>query len=547
MPQTISDHINFFCVPKEYKNKSIIFIVLIFIVFISTFITAFLFAPLGFDSHHQGLMFQGAMSFINDKMLYKDVYYHYGPLTALLHSFSLYIGGQNVYSIQIITVIFYSLSSVLLFVIWSRFMPVGLAVLSYVIWLGLAPFYVWILLPWSSDIALLFLLLSAFMLIVYIETGKLKYLFFTGMVVAFTFWSRQTVGLILFFAVSFFIIVYVYLNARSKIKEILLYFAGFVLVSAVFFGWLIFNHSAADFVNKCFINQFDTMVDRSSYLSFIKQLILALFPISPKTIYGETFISLWALFPVILIFLFLEFIVFLFLKRNEIRGSVNKNTWSLFSFVVISLASWLQYYPVTCIRHIFWAATPFMGIVVYFLWNTTVYCLESIFVKRYRALKVFYFLLLTGIFSVLLIDMTYRIVEGRKRYKLNDSELITPAVLSRLKVASSVKEGLKIISDSINSFRKEESQVKLVSLSNGYNGKWTMFLYPFFVSQTTQKGIEKSTEVVLFHSADVKNIDNYHLLVHVSFYPPLLYDKGWNSFVNQTKTDFYLYAPNNLY
>ena len=103
--------------------------------------------------------------------------------------------------------------------------------------------------------------------------------------------------------------------------------------------------------------------------------------------------------------------------------------------------------------------------------------------------------------------------------------------------------GLKVISDSIRSITEQGVNVKIESLSSGYQGKWKMYLYPFFVPSCDQNS-NLSNTIILYHSSEKTKIENYHQLVYVYFYPPLLYDEGWNAWINPTATDFYLYVPN---
>ena len=631
--KTLLEHISFISIPKVYQTNRYVFNISLCFVFLTTYFIGSLFAPLNFDPHHQGLMMQGAMSFIEGQMLYRDVYYHYGPLTAILQYFSLVIGGTSIYSLQIFTVLFYSLSSVFLCLIWSRFLPTILVLLTYVCWLALSPYFIWMLLPWSSVIALFFLVLTSYLLILNIETNKLKYLFFTGVTVALTFWARQTVGLILFFAIFLLLFSFIYLRDKNKLKGLVFYITGFFVVSSIFISWLIIKGAGMAFLNDCFINQYETMVNKISYLGFFKQVLFSLFPVLPAHTYGEAYINLWSFFPVVLIILFLEIILYIYLRRIFLQSSIHNKTWVLLSLVMISLASWIQYYPVTCIRHVFWAASPFLGIVVYYLWFTTIYIFKSGFLNadeeekekmgvirseiksniivlisyrlitgtitillliglplllshesinpqffgRYSAkaiiiilaylliiilsiltlmfgdkiqkiirigkklFKWVYLLILSSIVIILLINISYRVKIGIMRYSIYNKEISAPTVLSGIKVTSSYHEGLEIISDSIRSLEKTGVKIRISSLSRGFNGKWTMFLYPLLVSQNQQYNSAVDKEIVLLHSSVKKSITDYHLLVHVKFDPAIPYDEGY---FDENETDFYLYAPN---
>ena len=41
----------------------------------------------------------------------------------------------------------------------------------------------------------------------------------------------------------------------------------------------------------------------------------------------------------------------------------------LLLMTAICIASWAQYYPIPCVRHVFWGASPMIGMFFYFFWE----------------------------------------------------------------------------------------------------------------------------------------------------------------------------------
>jgi hypothetical protein len=69
--------------------------------------TLLYFSKLGIDVHHQGFMLLTAMRLSEGKMLFRDIYFHYGALTAILQSWILNIFGAKLLFINYLTSLFY--------------------------------------------------------------------------------------------------------------------------------------------------------------------------------------------------------------------------------------------------------------------------------------------------------------------------------------------------------------------------------------------------------------------------------------------------------
>jgi hypothetical protein len=128
--------------------------------FIFTFLWFGIFACMGVDVHHDGVMLKSATDVANGQVLFRDTFTQYGALTTFIQALALKVFGPYLIVIRLTTVLFYSLSIVLLYYIWRNFMSLSLFWILYALFLVLPAFYAWTFHPWSSVYALFFMLLA---------------------------------------------------------------------------------------------------------------------------------------------------------------------------------------------------------------------------------------------------------------------------------------------------------------------------------------------------------------------------------------------------
>jgi len=114
----------------------------------------------------------------------------------------------------------------------------------------------------------------------------------------------------------------------------------------------------------------------------------------------------------------LSLMAMLAVKRWRNRNSVN-NFLSLYGIILVSLASWMQYYPVTDIRHCYGASTPMIGLFSYGAWQ-----LCSFKKKNIQILMVC--LILVSVFG---FEIRIRISSGLKRITAVRTKIEEPKVL----------------------------------------------------------------------------------------------------------------------
>ena len=529
---------------KNYYNKqSRPSYLQILFVFCLTVMIASAYSRLGIDVYHQGFLFHTTVKITEGKMLFKDIYYHYGALTALLQALAVWLFGKSLIVIQLQTALFYGFTSIFLWLIWSRFMPPVLATISSIICICLAPYYTWKFLPWSSVHSLFFMALSLYLFIIFLEKNYLIYLYFTGVAVSLTFWCKQSVGFLLFFAILT-IIIFIHIIEKTDInktmKNIWLFFGGNLSVSIVFYSWLLLNGAVVDWWIQVFWGQFDwafcnSNIDRTfSLLETLLKLKQSLLPN-----------NVWAIFPLVTILMFL-----CVLTDIDINKKIKTDSAVLLSLVFVSLASWHQYFPVPCPRHLYWAATPMIGIFIYYLWWTWK---STIALFKARKIILPMGLLLLAFLSSAFIGMqvSYNIKSGINKIDSYRVKVTTPEVLSGMMVTDETQaQSLREIDRAIKDYIKNHPDTTFISLSNtnvlfltfiennenfsklpipSFNSKFFSKIYNY--NEKLVKFIKKKKPLIF---TDVPWLFyDYYELSHVLTKPTSRYDTG----------SWYLYAP----
>jgi hypothetical protein len=188
-----------------------------------------------YDGHHHGIMYLNALDLLNSRMPYSEIYIQYGILTTLIHSLSLLIFGNFVYSLNLVTIIFYSLTVCLIFLIVNNLINQNYAFISVLLLLSNHP-VPW--LPWSNYIAYFFLILSVFF---FIKNNKYSF-FLTGFFLSLCILSRQDFFFPILISLVLFNLVYFFNSASNKKNyDIINLILGFSLPLIFFFTYLLVN------------------------------------------------------------------------------------------------------------------------------------------------------------------------------------------------------------------------------------------------------------------------------------------------------------------
>jgi 4-amino-4-deoxy-L-arabinose transferase-like glycosyltransferase len=410
------------------------------IIFIITIAIFGYFSTIGADPHHDGIMFKSAFDVASGSMLFRDTFTQYGALSTIIQALSLVVFGKYLITIKFVTVFFYGLISVFLYLIFKRILPKILVFTILIIWISLAPFYILTFLPWSSVYALFFQLLMVWLLLLFFESGSKIFIFLAGASSSLIFWCRQPVGAFVFLAVLvFFIYLLVFKNITAlELKKYLAnYVSGSILISMMFVLWLVINHAFIDWwkqsillpifwvikehatvgvgnsniiANTNVINNISAAIASGIDISINRGISISggggVLYLARAIIYGWPLIPIWVL-----------------IKNSR------KPIIVLLAFVC--LASGLQFYPQHDIRHCYWGGTLILG-----LFALLIYQLVSVFLwHKLKINKKLVEYLSAIIFMAIFLPVVFcYIKEGLKKVNKKYYFVDQPSVLKNIRL-----------------------------------------------------------------------------------------------------------------
>lgn len=312
-------------------------------------------ARFGFDPHHDGIMLGAAAAVAEGKLLFKEVFCQYGPLAVLIQSIPVRFFGAEDLVIKWTTVFFYGLSAVLGTRVWERFLKKPFLWLWYCAFFMLCPFYLVPFHPWSSVYALFFMLLGVELQLRFLEKGNWKLLFGAGACAGAAFLCRTPCGVVAFAAGAVLLFLHgVTSRAPGRFKSLLPYTGGAGAVAALFAAYLTLVGAWSDYLRQCFTFIFGFVVKRGGSWSWT-QFADSMIPLTGSEGFGN---CIFALMPLLGIGAFFIMVRPLFYGRME---QLKKNL-PLLAVLMLALGSWHQYFPVPCVRHLYWAGIPLMGV-----------------------------------------------------------------------------------------------------------------------------------------------------------------------------------------
>jgi hypothetical protein len=421
-------------------------------LFLLTFFISCYFSTIGADPHHDGIMFKPAIDVASGQMLFRDTKTTYGALTTLLQAASLILFGKYLITIKILTAFFYGLISIFIYQIFTEFIPRALVFITVIIWLFMATYFVWTLLPWSSVYSLFFQLLGAYLLILSLKYNSRSYLMFSGIATSLTFWCRQPVGVFMFLAIIVFFLCLYFLRQisfKELNKNILIFIFGNFIVCLSFLIWLFLNNAIKDWWLQSIVNAF-LFANSLSGESLFSTLYRNLLPASKSPI------SVWTLLPLSTFLLTMKFSIKLFGKSEEREKQIN-----ILAICFISLASWLQYHPVPDIRHLYWAGTPMFGLFSLFLFTFV-----NEFINGNSKLSSE----LCTLATILLIicsfynDLNYRISSGFDRTNQSYYTIKQPIILKNMRLTKTEADGYKNIYFEIENYLDKNPDGNIINL-----------------------------------------------------------------------------------
>ena len=334
------------------------------------------FSLLGMDLHHDGIMFKAAVDAAEGKWIFKEVFCQYGILSPLLQGGMLRLFGNELAILKLGTVVFYAGIVVLNDLIWRRFLSVPFRALNLVMFFVLAPY---LLVPfhiWSSVYALFFMLLAAeFMLLAY-EKEKNIFFCLSGICAGLIFGFRWPCGVVTMGAQMCALFLASRLRPAGKKAACLV--GGVLTVIAAYSLYLTIGNAWKD----CF-RQIFSFVGKFAWKRGGAGSLVALFETFLP--HAETTDFIFAFIPVVVLGLFLISCR----KFFTLQGKTVKML-SLLTLFLFGLASYHQYYPVPCVRHLYWGAVPMMGAYAFAIQK--IFCSQNL--ERYKKGLYITFLLL---------------------------------------------------------------------------------------------------------------------------------------------------------
>jgi hypothetical protein len=197
-------------------------------------------------NNHVNLIYTAASDFINNKSLYKEIYVKYGIGDVLINSLGLYLFGDNIFSIFLLTNIFYftSIFIILLICVKLKFSYVeNLFIILLLINIHpSSPFA-----PWPNYLSFLPIIISIYFLA---DSNKKKY-FFSGLSLSIACLIRETI-LLSALSILFFLTIFFFFTNRNKVYLIKFYIAGFFLPLLCFFFYMILNSNHLIWIDLIF-------------------------------------------------------------------------------------------------------------------------------------------------------------------------------------------------------------------------------------------------------------------------------------------------------
>ncbi|MEO5357537.1 MAG: hypothetical protein H7844_09600 [Nitrospirae bacterium YQR-1] len=449
---------------------------MLFLFVLTTVVTSH-YSMLGIDDHHDSVMFKPALDIIEGKVLYKETFSLYGTLTVLMQALALYVFGGKLVVLKLFTAVFYGFIVVLLWKVWSGFLPKALNTLSCLMWLFLGPGFIMVFPPWSSVYAEFTLLATLIFIILYLEATQKRWIFLitAGICTSLTFWFKQPAGIYLVIAAAAFIVFDCYLkkyNLLSCLSNLSLFFSGHMIPDLLVFLWLFSNGTVTDWWLQSVYHNYligKGMADRWTGFP-LKGMVNSLFTITDFVLSGTSFIFstanspgrydrfTWLFFPAIALFIFINEL--LSLRKTPYGKSADK----LFAVLFICFASWMHYYPMAGSHHCYWGATPMMGLSIFFFTGYINKTADGVNSK----LKIFRVLLTLFFIFTISQSLYYRISSGIEKSFMTDySTVTTPEVLKYMKVSPLEKKQLEETDSLLKRYTKGKEHPYLLAEGGG--------------------------------------------------------------------------------
>ena len=321
-------------------------------------------AVLQVDPHHDGVMLKPAFDVAAGQTLFRDTFTQYGALTTWVQALAVKVAGKYLLVIRLLTALIYGFIAVLMWLIYSRFLPNYLNTFSCLSWLFLGYFFLnhpaMFIVPWATVFAVCSALFSLYLMLRFLESGSRCALFASGFVAALTFWFKINYGGASFLASLLFLAILLMREERRRAAGIFAAFlGGYLATHALFAAWLAAHGSFRDFVLQSvrFALAFSGNNAFSTNEHAAVRLVKNLFQVdSPHG--GMSY--LWMVLPLASCAVFFRSAYAFALKKD----ATGKNK-ALLAVSSAAIALWLGYYPIPALFHMYLSSVIFFGLLSY--------------------------------------------------------------------------------------------------------------------------------------------------------------------------------------
>ena len=344
-------------------------------IFLFTVLWFGIFALLRIDLHHDAVMLKPAIDVAAGKVIFRDTFCQYGALAIWIQALAVKLFGGDLAVIQLLTVLFYGGCAVVSDKIFRRFLTFPFRAINLVMFWGLAPFYFVPMHPWSSVYALFFMLLNAEFMLRFLDDGAERSLWLSGGFAGLAFLARHPCGVVYFSGLA--VLIVMAFCERGKLRKAAVYSAGFAAVLAVFALYLTLVGAWSDYLRQCFGYVIGFAVERGGNLQW-GEIAKRFFPLDEVMWLIDT---VYSVLPLLCL-------GWVWAAVRHIRDVSDAERIARLKYLLLGLTglvSWHQYYPVPCLRHLYWAAIPMFGVLALTLQK--LWCAGNLrMLKRFAAL-----------------------------------------------------------------------------------------------------------------------------------------------------------------
>lgn len=323
------------------------------VIFIIMFPIMYRFSLINLDPNHHGFMFKTSYDVAHGRILFKETFTMYGALTIYIQAFFIRLFGDTIAALNLSACLALCVAYCFMYLIVKRFSNTWIAYISVVIIFLVDYTFLDTFHPWSSVYALMILTMMIYTLIKFVDTDKAGWLYSFSALTALSFWARQPVGMVMLLGMVIVLAVYQIFYRRLSVKKVAWCIGSYATVHILFLSRILVEGAFHDFWIQSIKGTLGFNESKNINESMLSNLISSLFPIKYNSI-------IWSIIPSVLLFSFL--VLFIKLVRDKIKGNnISKDRIAFIFFIIFSVASWHQYYPIADVRHIFWAAVPMIG------------------------------------------------------------------------------------------------------------------------------------------------------------------------------------------